>query len=136
MTGPHRRVDGGAAGLAGVDSSARMARRGMDGDAARVAQRRPTWDDGKEGQRGQDDARTRRHDVLTSASDGVDGSVDEDGGVRGEASGWAIGVALSERGHGDGTVGRRLSRRRRAVPTAPLRHGVARSHGSHAATAC
>jgi hypothetical protein len=33
------------------------------------------WDDGGEGQRGRDGARTRRRDVLTDASEGVDGGI-------------------------------------------------------------
>jgi hypothetical protein len=56
---------------------------------------------------------------------------------------WHVGHAWSEADsggqrrvvgtrHGDGAIGRRLSGRRRAVPTAPLRRGV--WHGSVAAT--
>jgi hypothetical protein len=58
-----------------------MARRGVDGGVARAARRRPTWDDGGEGQRGREDERTRRRGVLTGASDGVQRGVGDDGGV-------------------------------------------------------
>jgi hypothetical protein len=131
---------------ADVDGGAWMARRGVDGGAAHTAQQRPTWDDCGVGQRNRDDARTRRRGILTGASDGVNGGVGDDGGVACSDT-WSVAhdarraAKLSRRrcrnvDTGDGAVGRRrLSGRWCAVPTAPLRHSVARACGSHAAKA-
>jgi hypothetical protein len=64
--GPHRRMDGSAAELVGVDGGAQAARR-FSGDLQGTTMKRVG------GVR--DEARTRRHDVLTGASDGVDGGM-------------------------------------------------------------
>jgi hypothetical protein len=121
---PHRRTGGGR-GKHGGASPARGRRRDRARGRRRrraggtTVRRRPTRDDGGEGQRGRDNVRTRRRGVPTDTSDGVDGGgggEDDDvarsdmcswertaavGGARGGAVG---GGAVGAR-HGDGAVG-------------------------------
>jgi hypothetical protein len=116
-------------------SRARGRRRWRAGGTA--VQRRPTRDDNEEGRRrpgrGENAAARRTHRRVRwgRRRHGEDGGVVRSdthgrertavvGGARGEAvGGGAVGAW-----HGDGAVGRRLSGRRPAVPTVPLRRGM------------
>jgi hypothetical protein len=136
--GPHRRVDGGAVRAHGIDSgrvrhggaakamAPRLTSGGSDGDVRTVrrGRRRGTCDSvatgaeaagvaGRRWWRGASDTCGRERTVARLRTAAV-------GGARGEAVG---GSAWSGRG--------RLSGRTHKVPTAPLRHGTARVHGSH-----